>query len=246
AVRPRVEYLAFELRAMINRDRLRQPAGLGQSIQHRLYARPSERRIDLDSHALPGAVVHYVEATKPSSGSQSVRHKVHRPTQVRRRRLRQRLPFHQADPLTLAPPHRQSGVAVDPINALAIDRPAFAAQPQIHAAIPVPAFERGNLLDSRPQCRAIGPSAAIPIQRPRNSHQPASACHAEVPFRQPPSDSFALRLRADHFRWSRSFRADLSSSASASRRLSLAFSCSSSFSRRASDTVIPAYFAFQL
>src|SRR5438132_1433693 len=60
------------------------------------------------------------------------------------------------------------------------------------------------------------------------------------------TDRDALRLRAHHFRCSRSFRAALSSSASASRRLSLAFSCSSSFSRRASDTVIPAYLAFQL
>jgi hypothetical protein len=40
--------------------------------------------------------------------------------------------------------------------------------------------------------------------------------------------------------------AALSSSASASKRLSLLFSASISLSRRASETVIPAYFVFQL
>jgi len=108
--------------------------------------------------------------------------------------------------------------------ALAVDRPAFSPQPQIHTAIAIPALERGNLLDARSQCRTIGPAAAIAIQRPRDPHQPASTRHTEVPFRQQHSDGFALRLRAHHFRWSRSFRAALSSSASANRRLSLAFS----------------------
>src|SRR6202049_3554640 len=142
AVSPRIEYLAFELRAMIDGDRLRQSAGLGQSIQHGLHPRPRERGIDLDRHALPGAVVHNVEAATPSPGSQPVREKIHRPTQVRRPRLRQRFSLDQTDTLTLAPAHRQSGVAVDSIDALAVDRPTFAPQSQIHPAIAVSTAER--------------------------------------------------------------------------------------------------------
>ena len=59
-------------------------------------------------------------------------------------------------------------------------------------------------------------------------------------------DRFPLGGRRYHFFESRSFRPALSSIASASNRLSFAFSSSSARSRFASDTSNPPYLAFQL
>src|SRR6185437_14371901 len=47
----------------------------------------------------------------------------------------QRLALERTDSLALSPPHRQSRLAVEPVNALAIDLPAFAPQPQIDAPV---------------------------------------------------------------------------------------------------------------
>lgn len=58
-------------------------------------------------------------------------------------------------------------------------------------------------------------------------------------------DSLALHGRRYHFFDSSSFIAAMSSICSASKRFSLAFSSSNAYSRLASDTVIPEYFAFQ-
>src|SRR3546814_10333099 len=60
------------------------------------------------------------------------------------------------------------------------------------------------------------------------------------------SHSFPLRGGRQNFFDRRSFNAAWSSIASASSRLSFAFSLSSSFSRRASDISSPPYFDFQI
>src|SRR5690606_33929305 len=60
------------------------------------------------------------------------------------------------------------------------------------------------------------------------------------------SHSFPPGGGRHHFFDRRSFSAAWSSITSASRRLSFAFSSSSAFSRRASDTSRPPYFDFQL
>jgi hypothetical protein len=64
------------------------------------------------------------------------------------------------------------------------------------------------------------------------------------PFSSP--DLGIQRLRVHFLRPGSSFNGALSSSASARSRFSFELSASSSFNRLASDTVIPAYFAFQL
>lgn len=58
-------------------------------------------------------------------------------------------------------------------------------------------------------------------------------------------DSLALHGGRRHFFYSSSFIAAMSSICSVKSRFSFAFSSSSAFSRLASDTVIPEYFAFQ-
>ena len=58
-------------------------------------------------------------------------------------------------------------------------------------------------------------------------------------------DCLALHDGRHHFFDRSSFIAAMSSICSASSRFSLAFSSYSAFSRLASDTVIPDYFAFQ-
>src|SRR5580704_10823635 len=160
--------------------------------------------------------------------------------------LWQRLAFKRSYAFTLATPHRKTGFPVQPVRALTVDRPAFAPQQNMDASIAVAALHRRDLFDPRTYSAALRSPAAIAVQRARDKYQPARARHTEVPFRHQHGHRFAPRLRAHHFRPRRSFRAALSSSASASSLLSLLFSASSSLRRLASDTVIPAYFAFQL
>src|SRR5262249_49403390 len=84
-----------------------------------------------------------------------------------------------------------------------------------------------------------------------NGHAAAADGFTRPPFAHPMiryelSDSFPLGSGRYHFFPRRSFRAALSSIASASIRLSLVFSSSSARSRLASDTSMPPYFAFHL
>ena len=56
---PGVERLAPELRSIVHRDALRQPARATQSLEDRDDARTPEAHIDLDHRALAGARIHH-------------------------------------------------------------------------------------------------------------------------------------------------------------------------------------------
>ncbi len=84
-----------------------------------------------------------------------------------------------------------------------------------------------------------------------NGHAAAADGFTRPPFAHPMRghkvcDSFSLGSGRYHFFPNRSFKATLSSMASASMRLSLVFSSSHAFRRLASDTSMPPNFAFHL
>src|SRR5580700_6624173 len=245
-IRPGIEDLAFELRAMINGDGSGQASRVGQPLEHRFDSGAGDRGVDFESHTLARTVIDDRKTPQPSTIGQPVGYEVHRPDAVGGRGLWERLALKGADAFTLATPHRKTGFPVQPVRALTVDRPAFAPQQNMDASITIAALHRRDLFDPRTYSAALRSPAAIAVQRARDKYQPARARHTEVPFRHQHGHRFAPRLRAHHFRPCKSFSAAFSSSASASSLFSLLFSASSSLSRRASDTVIPAYFAFQL
>ncbi|MEY9389581.1 hypothetical protein ABIF65_007821 [Bradyrhizobium japonicum] len=84
-----------------------------------------------------------------------------------------------------------------------------------------------------------------------HGHAAAADGFTRPPFAHPErasemGDSFPLGRGRHHFFPTRSFKAALSSMASAKRRFSRVFSSSRVFSRLASDTSIPPNFAFHL
>lgn len=118
-IRPFIEHLAFELRAMIHRDRQGQATQIGQSVEHRHDATTRDRGIDLDRGAFAAAVVHDCQTSKLSAVAQSVGDEVHRPAEIDGGRSGQRLALEKADSLAFSPPHSQPRFAVEPVDALA-------------------------------------------------------------------------------------------------------------------------------
>ena len=103
----------------------------------------------------------------------------------------------------------------------------------------------GQLPQAAPQF-IVSPSASLVSDRlaigPDQATRPALA---HLVGRHETSDSLALGDGRQNFFVRRSFKAELSSMASARSRFSFPFSSSSCFSRLASETSIPPYFAFQ-
>src|SRR5689334_3276017 len=64
AVRPFVERLRDELRAIVDLQDLRKRMGLRQALQNRHYSPARQRRIDLNGGTLTTHVIHYRYGTK--------------------------------------------------------------------------------------------------------------------------------------------------------------------------------------
>src|SRR5579864_3615923 len=125
AIGPFVEYLAVEFGSVVDRDRLRQSACIRQAVEHPLYPQSGDRCVDLDGQAFPGAVVNDGQTAEAPSADEAVGNEVHRPAHVRGRRLGQRLALERANPFALAPPYGQASLAIEAVDALAIDLPTL-------------------------------------------------------------------------------------------------------------------------
>src|SRR6202042_3538783 len=99
------------------------------------------------------------------------------------------------------------------------------------------AFAQRSVIRPPPVITHAGSVASLPPAPPSKAHL---VCGLQI------SRSLPMRGGRHHFFPRRSFSATLSSIASASIRLSLAFSSSSAFNRRASDTSSPPNLAFHL
>ena len=136
--------------------------------------------------------------------------------------------------------------AVESVDAVDPGRLALTAQKHEKPPIPEPAAFIGQVAQSAPLRRRRRPrrlvADGLPI-RPGNLVRP--------PLRHPEQglqmhDCLALHDRR-HNTFDKSYLiAAMSSICSAISRFNLTFSCSSAFSRLASDTVVPKYFAFQV
>src|SRR6185295_7808235 len=245
-VGPGVERLALELSAVVHRDRARQPAHLAQPLKSRYDARPRQRGVNLEHEAFAAVIVHDREHPQLPAVDQAIGHVVHRPALVRSRRRGQRQALGDPDALALSLAHHEPLFPIQAVRPLVIHRPALPTKQHLDAPIAVAALLRGELGNAASQLQRGRAPAPIAVQRTRNPHQPASARHAQRALGGENAHRLALSLRAYHFRPTRSFSAEMSSAWSATMRLSLAFSASSSRSRRSSATVMPAYLAFQL
>jgi hypothetical protein len=113
-----------------------------------------------------------------------------------------------------------------------------------------PIAEATALLGDLPH--ALAKAGIVRPGRPvSHGHAAAADGFTRPPFAHPEcvsqmDDSFPLRRGRHHFFPKRSFKAALSSMASASNRFSRVFSSSSVFSRLASEISIPPNFAFHL
>src|SRR6185503_17399946 len=229
-VGPGIQRLALEFRSMIDRDRARQPAQIGQALEHRDDACSGKRTVDLERQALAAVVVHVV----------------HRPALIRCRRLGQHQALGDPNALALSLPHHEPLFPIQPVRPLVVHGPTLPSKQHLDAPVAVAALLRGELGNAALELKRRRAAAPIAIQRARDPHQPTSTRHAQTALGGEDPHRLAPGLRAYHFRPRRSFSAEISSTWSATMRLSLAFSASSSRSRRSSATVMPAYLAFQL
>src|SRR3954466_4825488 len=142
-------------------------------------------------------------------------------------------------------PHRQSFLTIEPLRPLPVPHQSFLAQQDVQTALAeAPPLGRQLPHPGPPGCicRSPRPIAGRPAGRLDGAARPPLA-HLEPGPKV--SDRLAPRGRRQNFFESRSFSATLSSIASAKSFFSFVFSSSSAFSRRASDTSMPPYFAFQ-
>ena len=79
-----------------------------------------EGEVDLDAQALAVEVVQYVQKPKLAAIGQTIRHKIHRPHEVRRARNREHVRLVPFDATPGFDPQVQFQLAVDPADALVV------------------------------------------------------------------------------------------------------------------------------
>src|SRR5579863_4085721 len=135
---------------------------------------------------------------------------------------------------------------VESVQPLVIHRVPFTRQHPAQASIPEASPLRGQLAQSFAQRRVVRPPALVAQRRTIQSDQ-----SARMPLTQPVALHYlphrhSSRRRLQAFFPSRSLSAALSNIDSASSFFKRRFSSSNAFSRRASETSSPPYFAFHL
>ncbi len=125
-------------------------------------------------------------------------------------------------------------------------RPTLAAHQDVEASIAEPATHGCELAQASPSDGIIRSGAAIADRAPIHSERSARPPFAHLEPYPELSDGLSPDGGRHHFFDAISFSIALSSIASASSFLSLAFSASSALSRLASDTSRPPYLAFHL
>jgi hypothetical protein len=146
-----------------------------------------------------------------------------------------------------APPaHHQPFFPIDAKQPLVIYDEAFAAQQDVESAI----AEAPPFLGERPQpfaqAHIVDPAGSTTDRHPHAADHPARPPFAHLVRLPQISDGLSLDSGRHHFFDSRSFSAALSSIESANSFFNRAFSPSSCFSRRASETSRPPNLLFQL
>src|SRR5215212_5917194 len=226
--RPAKHGIRGELGAMVGNNHRRAAAAGDERCELARDSLARDRRVRDRGQALLGDVVDDVEDAEAAAAGELIVHKVDRPAC-------------SAGPARAAAPVLRwlACALVGAAPSVLPDDRAVASSCGSAPALPG-AAGRAGAGSRRDAARPPGPIADRPAVDPDRAARPPLA-HLE-PLPQM-SDRLATRGGRQNFFASRSFSATLSSMASA--RFSFAFSSSSAFSRLASDTSRPPYFAFQ-
>src|SRR5690606_6356596 len=150
-------------------------------------------------------------------------------------------------PLAAAPAaHLQPLHGIQAPQPLVIDPHALALEQHMQTPVAEPAASPRQLLQPRPQGGRVGTTLPVAHRRPVGFDHTARPPLAHLMHLAQMRHGFPPGSGRHHFFEATSFSMALSSIASASSFFSLAFSSSSAFSRRASDTSRPPYLAFHL
>src|SRR5262245_26303673 len=247
---PHPDRLGDELRPVVAADVRRRPTPLHHPRQHCDHRLGRHAPLHLQRQALARVLVHQREPLQGPAIARPVVQEVPRPDVV----LVLRGPAHTAVGAAAQPPlfpllsrHFQPLLPPQPVDPLAVDAPALPPQQRPDPPVAVarvlayqlqhprhqPPFLLGGFLRWLPLCRALLPQHAAG----------ATLGDAEALLEE------AHRLPAlrggHHFFWATSWSSCLSKARSATRRLSRAFSASSSLSRLASSCLRPPYWLRQ-
>ena len=202
--------------------------------------------IDEHGQGFPGEVVDNTERSEAAAIAEGIRHEVQAPSFICL--FRQEYGWARACRLfpSAALFHGQSLLGIDAVDLLVIGAETFATQQDAEPSIAEPAAFTGRL--SQPLAQRLVSAIAFVILEggPIEIGQPTGPTLRQAMHFHYVVYGLALRIGRQKFFVARSFRAALSSIASARRRFSFEFSSSSVFSRRASDTVMPPNFALYL
>ena len=237
---------AGQFSAVIRDARDRPAAARDDGIELAPDAKPGQGCIGYQRQALPAEIVDDREDAEAPAIAQLVVQKIERPALVGGLWHGKRHPCaERAFPATTTA-NLQPLLGVEPAQLLVVQGHPFTPQQHVQSAIAEAPSNRSYLAQPAANEAIIRPAAAVP-------HRAAvhPKCLTCPPLAHPVdlfevSGSFSSGGGRHHFLAATSRSMALSSIASARSLLSLAFSSVSAFSRRASDTSIPPYFAFHL
>src|SRR6267154_1864219 len=209
-------------------------------------ASPADRGVGHQRQTLAGAVVVHLQDPEPAPVGELVGDEVETPALVGDRGCLYRPPRSHGPLAPAALANHQPLLAIQTLNALFVGRMALAPQQHMQPPIAEPPPLLGQGLQPLAKFAVIRPPGLVAHAGPIAVNHPARPPLAHLIGLLQISRSLPMRGGRHHFFPSRSFNATLSSMASASIRFSLAFSSSSAFNRRASDTSSPPNLAFHL
>jgi hypothetical protein len=245
ALSPGEHGVGCELGPVIGDDQVGLAAPGDDGVEFARHAPTRDRGVWNRRQALLGDIVDQVEDAEAPTVRKLVVDEVDRPASVwpgldEDRRPHARRPF-----AALALAHGQPLLAVKPLRLLSVHGMALGAQENMQPAIAKPALLGRQLPQPAAQGVVSRPARSITHGLAIGLDQAARPALAHLVDGYEMSDSLALGGGRQNFFVRRSFRAALSSIASARSRFSLAFSSSSCLSRLASETSIPPNLAFQ-
>ena len=215
------------------------------AIQFAGYAGTRQGCICDQRQAFSSVVVDHAEHAEPPGRSEDIGHEVEAPTL--RWAVWHRHRFTRASRALAASPafYRQSFLFVETPQFLVVHHDALPFEHNANAPIAEPTARCCDLAHAFADLRIVR-FRLTPDGFRIDADQSAGAALGDVVFVDHLERRVPLQLGRRQFFPSRSFRIELSSMLSASSFFSRAFSVSSVFSLRASDTSIPPYFAFHL
>lgn len=181
------------------------------------------RGIRHSREALPSDVIDHVAHPEPPARNHLVMDEVQAPALVRQRQHRRRCPGPDSTLAAAPPPNRQTFLTIQPLSLLAVDHHALRAQPDMQAAVAEPASLVGHSAQLLAQGIVIIPNGTVAHALAIGIDDAARPPLAYPTARLEMSGSLPLRGGRHHLFDSKSFRATLSSIASASSCLSFTF-----------------------